>query len=33
VREREMIFFIFEHKMTIFVYFIVVPRTKSCPML
>jgi hypothetical protein len=29
VREREMIFFIFENKMGIFVFFIVVPWTKS----
>jgi hypothetical protein len=33
VREREMIFFIFENKMGIFVFFIVVPWTKSCPVV
>jgi hypothetical protein len=30
VKEREIIFFIFENKMSIFVFFIVVLWTKSC---
>jgi hypothetical protein len=30
IREREIIFFIFENKMGIFVFFILVPWTKSC---
>jgi hypothetical protein len=30
VIEREIIFFIFENEMSIFVFFIVVPWTKSC---
>jgi hypothetical protein len=33
VREIEIIFFIFENKMGIFVFFIVVPWTKSCPVV
>jgi hypothetical protein len=30
IREREIIFFIYENKMGIFVFFILVPWTKSC---
>jgi hypothetical protein len=33
VRDREIIFFIFESKIGIFVFFIVVLWTKSCPVV